>query len=57
MANTKVLILVLMEDTLGVKSGYASGDSWCVLILVLMEDTLGEQFSKMPCFRTFENDS
>ena len=37
-----VLILVLMEDTLGVIYGVLYIKSNPVLILVLMEDTLGE---------------
>ena len=36
-----VLILVLMEDTLGAELYYVARDI-AVLILVLMEDTLGE---------------
>ena len=38
---TSVLILVLMEDTLGDLIIYDYGKEECVLILVLMEDTLG----------------
>ena len=37
-----VLILVLMEDTLGVSFFVPTGIFSHVLILVLMEDTLGE---------------
>ena len=37
-----VLILVLMEDTLGVLVDYLKREILLVLILVLMEDTLGE---------------
>ena len=36
-----VLILVLMEDTLGDDGNYTLGETKFVLILVLMEDTLG----------------
>ena len=38
-----VLILVLMEDTLGVLIWISNAMTRLVLILVLMEDTLGEQ--------------
>ena len=41
-AGWYVLILVLMEDTLGVKDGSTIMKLKSVLILVLMEDTLGE---------------
>ena len=37
----QVLILVLMEDTLGVNFSYYKEKPLQVLILVLMEDTLG----------------
>ena len=36
-----VLILVLMEDALGVQVVRMAGNSLVVLILVLMEDALG----------------
>ena len=36
-----VLILILMEDTLGVAKKFLSVDFSGVLILILMEDTLG----------------
>ena len=39
----KVLILVLMEDTLRVISNFANNTKGLVLILVLMEDTLRER--------------
>ena len=54
-----VLILVLMEDTLGVSAGNSFRIVKVVLILVLMEDTLGEDtvvirnegpFGLNPCF-------
>ena len=38
----KVLILVLMEDTLGELYELESHEHFLVLILVLMEDTLGD---------------
>ncbi len=41
MKKVKVLILVLMEDTLGDIKDYNHHAFWFVLILVLMEDTLG----------------
>ena len=44
-----VLILVLMEDTLGGHKGLLSGALFLVLILVLMEDTLGDGKLKMIC--------
>ena len=40
--RNSVLILVLMEDTLGAPSTLDSAPIISVLILVLMEDTLGE---------------
>ena len=55
----KVLILVLMEDTLRALTTSDSGDDLWVLILVLMEDTLREKssgrrskklISLNPCF-------
>ena len=41
-AMNRVLILVLMEHTLGVKVNHPFKKMWGVLILVLMEHTLGE---------------
>ena len=43
--NEAVLILVLMEDTLGVNQETFSVYEEEVLILVLMEDTLGARVS------------
>ena len=40
--ESTVLILVLMEDTLGEWESYLDGMAIQVLILVLMEDTLGD---------------
>ena len=57
--NRIVLILVLMEDALGVMSTSFNHDGDEVLILVLMEDALGDLYSQMvkqaeeglnPCF-------
>ena len=56
MAVASVLILVLMEDTLGVT--VPLGEHGTVLILVLMEDTLGGKYLTVrdvlerlnPCF-------
>ena len=39
--NRVVLILILMEDTLGAKMQKLFVMHWQVLILILMEDTLG----------------
>ena len=39
-----VLILVLMEDTLGDLFLMSNDACWLVLILVLMEDTLGDKY-------------
>ena len=50
-----VLILVLMEDTLGVSIIDRSNLPITVLILVLMEDTLGEQDLRILYFRGFDN--
>ena len=39
--SIQVLILVLMEDTLGDQEAFSIHEDELVLILVLMEDTLG----------------
>ena len=41
MTNVYVLILVLVEDGLGVSPGFSGEDGEVVLILVLVEDGLG----------------
>ena len=49
-----VLILVLMEDTLGALREQLRGFRGKVLILVLMEDTLGELRLIFLCLSLFE---
>ena len=49
-----VLILVLMEDTLGATCFQKAFVSLLVLILVLMEDTLGELRLIFLCLSLFE---
>ena len=50
-----VLILVLMEDTLGAVHKVMQIANNFVLILVLMEDTLGDQNLRILYFRGFDN--
>ena len=52
---SKILILVLMEDTLGDDEQAAFAVNHIILILVLMEDTLGEQNLRILYFRGFDN--
>ena len=49
-----VLILVLMEDTLGGMNTQLKNGRFYVLILVLMEDTLGELRLIFLCLSLFE---
>ena len=53
--NFDVLILVLMEDTLGDKRYFNKLLTIHVLILVLMEDTLGGLDAGKLCFRQGES--
>ena len=55
MIALKVLILVLMEDTLRENNKQIKILELCVLILVLMEDTLREQNLRILEFRGFDN--
>ena len=56
LSNTnRVLILVLMEDTLGVYENPFKDNSMRVLILVLMEDTLGDMNTSLDTEMYFQS--